>query len=425
MSLHAGFMKRLFAAIIDFTMVIAVTWLLFLFPFQQIIGKSVDDNYKANIKTPYDNVTEKYQGNVSYFGNSTTGLYGDLTADYDSSTLLITLNNEKITRYQTNDKQAYDGALAIANALNTTINDPYSAETSESSRFYSQVYVVYTYLDYAYQVQSQFPQDENGVLYSAKKDAGEITSDELTALEKEYKANLLSVYLKDLEAIIKALKEYDRINDGIDVSKTTAYKTIINRYNANSSTSAEKVSEEFVDADGDLLSNDVTKYYNYDKRVTTPDTMPTGDQTITMSKQAYTAFYYGLANLEFREKLAYIEKYNLYVTWAMVYALSMFTLIFSLYTAIMCGNTLGRRAAKVRLVSKNEADKLNPVLALLHDVPFRFLYFLLIGLYSIPVALIALAVFFVADIIMIVVKPHKAIRDYLSGTHVIEAPSSY
>ena len=109
----------------------------------------------------------------------------------------------------------------------------------------------------------------------------------------------------------------------------------------------------------------------------------------------------------------------------MVYALSMFTLIFSLYTAIMCGNTLGRRAAKVRLVSKNEADKLNPVLALLHDVPFRFLYFLLIGLYSIPVALIALAVFFVADIIMIVVKPHKAIRDYLSGTHVIEAPSSY
>ena len=73
MSIHAGFLKRLFSFIIDLTLVILVTWLLYMFPFQQIIGKSIDEHYNKNIKKPYNEISESYSGTVSYFGASTDG----------------------------------------------------------------------------------------------------------------------------------------------------------------------------------------------------------------------------------------------------------------------------------------------------------------------------------------------------------------
>ena len=85
MSNYARTGRRMLSAMCDLLLVIAVTLLLYLFPFQIIVNKVVDSDYKNNVKKPYDAIVEKYNGKVSYFGSSTNGLYGDLTELFDSS----------------------------------------------------------------------------------------------------------------------------------------------------------------------------------------------------------------------------------------------------------------------------------------------------------------------------------------------------
>ena len=98
-----------------------------------------------------------------------------------------------------------------------------------------------------------------------------------------------------------------------------------------------------------------------------------------------------------------------------------FVVIFSIYTAVLRGQTLGRLTVKVKLVGKDEEKKPNPLLALFHDVVIRILYILLVGFFSLPFALIIALGLTIADALMIKFnKQNKTIRDIITNTKVVE-----
>ena len=181
--------------------------------------------------------------------------------------------------------------------------------------------------------------------------------------------------------------------------------------------------EEYTNDDQTAIVNFIARYRDWSTNKTAVDQEPTGEETVKVGKEGYNVFVYGLLSLQENERSLYLEKYTTHTTWVVAYALSMFTLAFSLYTLLMRGYTLGRRLCKIQLIGRNPKKKVNPILALVHDVPLQYLYVLVIGLYSLPIAGIVYLVFTVADVIMIMVKPHKALRDYITMTQMVEVSS--
>ena len=115
-----------------------------------------------------------------------------------------------------------------------------------------------------------------------------------------------------------------------------------------------------------------------------------------------------------------------------------FSVISMAYTGAMRGYTLGRRLAKIKLVRKvifkitdeeiSDEDKakalrVNPIIAMCHDAILKYLYFLVIGLYSLIIAAIVLLALAVIDVVMASLKSHRIIRDYLTLTEEIEVSS--
>lgn len=419
MSLHAGVGKRLLAALMDFTLVVAVTWLLWLFPFQLIVNKAIDTNYKSNIREPYDKISEKYNGSSSFFGASAPGLIGELTEHYDSNNKQLILKDDSSTgfvaesaynKFVQNDNSAYNAVIDALNDCLDTLSLEYNPNIANDQQFYSQLFLVSTYLTNAYNVENTFPHSETYEFYQEK-------SEQATA----FQTTLKEKYTLVEQYILQGLNKFQELNPGFRMSGTRAYQLVNSNYNALTKKKASDLSSEFGETEVQYLKDCVESYRGFEEHVTAYS----GDMTnITIGNPGYYAFVYGLQNLMFKDQLPYIEKYTLHTTWAIAYALAMFTLVYSVYTMAMRGYTLGRRVAKIKLVGNAEKDKLNPLFALLHDVPFKFLYVLALGLFlNITIVLIVFAVFCVVDIIMIAIKPHKCIRDYISFTHVVEVSS--
>ena len=421
MSNYARTGKRALSALVDLLLVIVTTLLLYLFPFQIIINKAVDSDYKNNIKKPYDAITEKYNGKVSYFGSSTNGLYGDLTALFDSKTNLLTVNKTQLDLCRSYKNDTYNNAVSVAESIQTMIDTEYNADTEETLKFRTKMYQLYIYLDYAYQLLSTYPYNESFESYEGLKASGTITESEYNTKVEEFKTTLNNEYLAVLTAQAKAFVTYNNKYSESKVLSSAAYSYIANKL----STLKGKVSKEdvFEAQDSTNINNFLTRYNDWAANKTALDTEPTGDETVKFGKEGYYVFLYGLLCTQENERSAYLEKYNVHTTWVVAYSLVAFTFIFSVYTLAMSGYTLGRRLCKIMLVGKNPNKKANPILALIHDVPLQYAYVLVIGLYSLPVAGIVYAVFTIADIIMIALKPHRAIRDYITMTRVVEVSS--
>ena len=420
MSNYARTGKRMMSALCDLLLVIVATLLLYLFPFQLIINKAVDSDYKNNVKKPYDSVVEKYSGTVSYFGTSTDGLYGELTKLFDSKTNLLTVNKDQLDKYRGYRDETFTNALSVSNDIQNMIDTEYNADQQESESFRARMYQLYYYADYAYQLLNTYPYGDSYVSLESQKANGEITESEYNSKVNEYKTTLNNEYISVLKAQTKAFNTYNTKYSDSRALTTAAYSYITNKL----STLKEKADTgEYTATDQTNIVNFLNRYRDWSINKTAVDTEPTGDETVKINKEGYNVFVYGLLSNQENEKSAYIEKYTVHTTWVVAYALSMFTVIFSLYTLLMRGYTLGRRLCKIQLVGKNPNKKVNPILALIHDVPLQYLYVLVLGLYSLTVAGIVYAVFTILDVIMIMLKPHKAIRDYITMTQMVEVSS--
>ena len=436
--MHAGFLKRLFAAIIDTTLVIILTWLLYLFPFKTIIGNAIDSDYKTNIETPNEEISEQYSGSSSLFGTTTEGYYTILKNLYTTGYM----SEDEYNAYVAKDTLAYNNIIEIFDNLTSDMALPYDSTVASGDQLYSKLYTLYTHCNYSYSIRSKFLENENYVLYSSMYDLGLITSDEQTALESEYSINALRSYVESLKSILVLYNEYNAKNEGIDITSLYAYRTVKTSYNSACSSLSKQdadfkaISDTYVvenlptEATSEMvttLKNYVEDFRTYQVAVTVTNMTTQVVDGATMdniTEEIYYIFYYGLATNQFISQLPYYEKVYNHSTWAVIYSLAMFTLIFSLYTSIMRGQTLGRRGMKIKMTTSHEKDKLNPVLALLHDVPFRFLYVILIGMFSLYAAIIVFVIFMIADAIMVrFTKDHRCIRDILSATKVIETPS--
>lgn len=434
MNMHAGFLKRLFAFIIDVTLVIVVTWLLYLFPFQMIINNIVDEDYKNNIKTKYDAITEKYDGVDKVIGGSTSGLNDVLLASNTAGSLSETEH----AQYRAYIDQAYNLCNDEILQLIDDLNVPYNAETSESEQFYSKVYLIYTYVYNSYEARSNFKGEWQDGEYVRYSDLGKVNKlDSATVEEKEsaYDTALLNEFLDQTTILITALKNYDELNDDIDITDNKYFSDISSVITGNRDIKIDDISATLTEENVNTLKNTVKSYYDYFLYATTKEKMGSttteGIVSITFTDEdtedgvnygeAYLIFWYNMNVIETNEKLPYNMAVIEHSTWDAIYSLAMFTLIFSIYTMAMRGYTLGRRSVQIKLVGPHEMDKTNPLLALLHDVLFRFLYAILLGmLFNLLIVICVLLIFAIVDAILIkFTKSHKAIRDHLSMTRVI------
>ena len=427
MSIHAGFIKRAFSFIIDLTLVIVVTWLLYLFPFNMIISKSIDKDYKHNIKKPYEEISETYSGQVSFFGTSSDGKLTILHNQYQAKQV----TDNELSSYKAVLTANYNTVKQDLTNLVSNLDTPYSDETKMEEQLYSIIYRDYTYISEANTIIQKYPMDDifqneyddaelgKFVEYSMLVGQAKLTEDGKTEKEKAYTDALNEQYKEVLELLIRALKVYDEKNDNVKVTSTLAYTTIASSYSSAKGKTSD-VPVEFTNEHSTRLLEIVNTFRDY--QVETLNIAANADGNVTINEEIYYNLYYGLYFEEFNLQLPYYAQVYEHTSWTIIYALAMFTLVFSVYTVVLRGNTLGRRSVKIRLTDGHEREKLNPVLALLHDVPFKFLYLILIGLFSLIAAGIALVVFSIADIIMIAfTKQHKCIRDFLSGTRVVEA----
>jgi len=422
MSIYAGFFKRFFAFIVDLTLVIMVTWLLYLFPANVIINKNIDKDYKRNIKIPYDEISEKYSGTVSYFGSSTPGEFEDLKNIYSNKYI----SEEELNDYRSKQNNLYTTTKGVVSSLEDEIIIPFTSDINEEDRFYSKVYQIYTYLDSSYIIRNTYPRNDENILYSTQVEKGDILESQREALEKEYKENLLNEYSSLLEVMIRSLLVYNETNPEALTLKSTAYETIVSRYSKLTGKKASDLVVEFSSEDVALINNYLDEFNTYQDYVTKKETLGTKltDDSISVidfTEEAYYNFYYTLNSLLFNEQLPYYVQVYKHTLYSIIYALTMFTAIFSAYTMALRGNTIGRRMTKIRMTDGHEKEKLNPIYCLLHDVLFRFLYIILLGLFSMVIALIAMLAFTAADAIMIrFTKSHKTIRDILSNTRVVD-----
>lgn len=440
MSMHAGFLKRLFAAIIDITLVIVVTYLLYLFPFNMIIGNGINKNYKESIKKPYEAINAEYVGETSFFGASSDGKLKEMQNLYQSKAIF----ESNIQAYRYANEQNYTRVNYALDCILEDVEVPYNPETEVEDQFYSALYLIYNYVSYEFTTRNSFKVNSEYRLYSYLEEKGEISTDQKNEFEKAYTDKLVLEHTNVLRNIIAIYKYYGTLNEDLDVNNLVAFRNIVQNYNQSCNELAKTSEEMKNNMDSykldniepvvssstiEVIKNYIDYYKDYTDAVTTTAWLgekgPVDEKmSYNFTDEAYHIFYYAISSEQFYKQLPYYEAVYLHSNYTIIYALSMFTLVLSLYTTIMRGQTLGRRGMSIKLVSLHEKDKLNPVLALLHDVPFRVLYVLLLGMFSLPIALIVFLIFTIADGVMIrFTGNHKCIRDIISMTKVIEKSS--
>jgi len=426
MNRNASFLKRLSAFVVDLTLVIIVTWLLYLFPFNLIINKSIDKSYKNNIKKPYDAITEEYSGSVSYFGATTDGKFTSLKNAYNNGSMV----EEDFDKYFLVIEDMYDAINDYNNNLLTDIEVPFDETAPQDDQFTSKLYAIYNYIDNAYAYQNEFPHDSNNIEYSVSLSKDDIIETEKNELVSAYKEKLLNDYSKCLESLLKAAKVYASKNSEANILNTLAVSSIESKYNTAVNKKMSDVEESFNADDVSSIGTFILEYKNYAIYQSSKTTLGTnlsddGVTYVTYNKEVYYAMYYSLVTEEVIAQLPYyVQVYN-HTRFSIIYALSTFTVLFSIYTLALRGATIGRRMVKIRLTDGKDLEKLNPVLALLHDVPFRILYIVVLGLFSLIIAMILMVGFTIADFIMIKFsRKHKCLRDLMSGTMVLEGLST-
>lgn len=424
MGTYARFLKRLFAFFIDLTLVIILTWVLWLFPFQFVVGNSIQQNYNKEVRNKIDEISYKYEGKKDLFGSSGTadGYIPKLDKAKSEGALSESNYNEHIANFNV----AYTRNIGFVDDLLISLNTPYGEDLPYEQQEYVNIDELYTYLFYAYNLELKYPHNEEYVSYNALRDAGTITSDdELKTIINTYKSNLTEKYVEEIEILVRAFKYYDSLNPNSKILDLPTYKTVSSEYNSLSKKKIKDLSSTLEESDIEKLKNAVNSYKTYFDTVTSKERLGTSvsaDETqVKLNDEAYNNFFYVLMMKRFEEmRPYYIQKYK-FNRYATIYSLIAFVVLFSVYTVVFSGQTLGRRSVKIKLIGKDENKKLNPLVALYHDIIVRLLYVLLIGFFSFLIALVVALTLTVADVLMIrYSKQNKTIRDIITGTRVIE-----
>ena len=441
MTKNAGFLKRLFAFIVDLTLVVIITWLLYLFPSNMIIGKTIDKNYKQNVKEKYEAITSKYQGSTSIFGNGTDGIITILQKEHNDK--LMTSDN--FNSYKENGAKNYNSVKSAINSLSSFSSIEYNKETPYNETIQGKAHLIYTYLDGARTILNNNPMDETYKTFQSEKDAGNITTDKYNQLVEEYKNKIKEDYTKAFEVLLKYMMDYNEKNPESKVIESNIFGQLGANLKNYSNRTVKDIEVTFDGSEQNYIISLVDSYYQFETYLF--DNVKAADsEKYTLDELTYLASYYGLTYKQAEETLPYYEKVNRHSTISVVYALLGFAVFYTVYTAAMCGQTLGRRLMKIKLVKdvadedesvvttvdedgtehqekivKPRKDNCGPLFAILHDVPFKFLYILLLGFLSVAFMGIAIILFTIIDGIMIrFTRSHRAIRDMLSRTIVIE-----
>ena len=418
---HAGFMKRSFAAIVDLALVILITWLLFLFPFKMVIGNSIHKDYKNSYIKPYDEATNKYNGTTNFFGVTTPGVFANITGSYDDSSKKFTVSGSNVLAFREYVNSANSTSLDDLTAFNELLSSEYDENTKEEDKITAKAYILLKRLGYIYNFEKQFPHNAEYEYYSDILASGSINQNEYDALVDAFNEALKNEYAANIATLINGIIVYTTQNPSSASYKSSAYKELLSLYQSELKMKFSDLSQTVSEEDITKIKNKLDEFYNHEKVIFKMDEEIVEETNYEYGYDTYFSVYYDAALLLNNEQLPYYEYYNKYSTWTIIYSLGMFTLLFSIYTMLFSGYTLGRRIAKVYLVSGSKENRCNPFLAFLHDVVFRYSYVIVIGMWSLIVALIVFGAFIIADAIMIRFGGHKTIRDYITLTKVIPA----
>ena len=436
--------RRFLSSFIDLFIVLITVAILYFFPFQMIIGKIVDKDYKNNVRKPYDEITEKYNGSTNLFGNTTQGLYAEFEAKFDSTTKTLTLDKSSYDTYTSYRDSALHQSLKFINDSADRITDDTKDQTA-ARPVSDDLYVFGSYAYYAYQILLKYPHNAEGTLYSSLKNNGSISEDEYNTLVKEYNEDVTNKYKELIVALNDLYVSYSNARPDSKILSSMSYSTLKDNHK-NLKIDFTK-SNEFTNDSKNSINLFINYYNDWARPLTTTDQSLEDDRTVAFTEEAHDILYYSLGFNEVNEKVIYIERYSKHANMSVAYLLIAFSVIFVGYTAGMNGYTLGRRICKIRLVKKadvsaieekyeageideeekkeliKKARKTNPLIAAAHDSALKYFYFIVIGLYSLMAAAIVLTVISIIDIVMASIKSHRTIRDYATLTEVIEVSS--
>lgn len=196
----------------------------------------------------------------------------------------------------------------------------------------------------------------------------------------------LTFYLFGRQVLRNQIPYFDEINQ--------AYAEVIAAYNAdiNAATDAYDAQMELANGDSDLESAASVLYNQRVEIINNQNLMDIEPYNRTLTR-------YYLNNIYF-------------------YSIG-FLLLLSIYTIATNGKTLGRKVAKVEL-----EGSVNPISVFFHDVILKYFFILLILILNVYFGLIALALSFITDLVLMsFTKNKRTIRDYLLGIKV--ANSNY
>ncbi len=418
---NAGFMKRSFAALIDLALVILVAWLLFLFPFKMIIGNSIHEDYKNIFIEPYNVVSEKYSGTTTFLGTTTLGIYSVINSCADEKLSQFNVEGSKVITFREYVESANSSARGHALELLNSASNEFSADTPVEEQFASRLYAVYMRLNNIYLVEKEYKESDDGRYYDDILASGEINKDEYDLLVNTYLTTLENEYINNLEILFNTVLVFEKTNPDVNITRTLGYNNLYDEFYALTKKKPSDLSGEVTEADITKIVNKIDSYYQKEERIFRMNESINEEEIYVYGVDAHYVVYYDAVYNQTIEQLPYSDYYNLYSTWTVIYALGMFIVLFSIYTMSFRGYTLGRRISKIYLVSGSSPDRCNPALAFLHDVVFRYLYILVIGMWSLIFALIAFIIFIIVDAIMMKVWKRKTLRDIITMTRVINA----
>ena len=429
--MKARFGKRLLSSIIDLSLVIAVVYLLYLFPFKMILGNSVVKDFNKSYKKPYETIEEKYQGKYGLF-NSTPGIFTNLSTNGTNGYISEDYLAEYYGVYEYN-KAWYTNTF---NTYFDELNEPYNSELKLEDRVMTKTQMLFISAYYAHSLMKDYTEISNQNNVQARYDSGEIDRDTYDTLLAQEKDKVDDEFI-DIEVVFyRIYLHYMSLNPSVKVENDAVYQRALSDIRGYTKKAIDLDSLKI--ENHPLTSDEVNKIkdylFNYCDHIepllnpdnATLDTSGSHDQEklyYVFSQKTYSIVqteYTIKENIEFMPYSTYISMFNDRI---LLYAIVGFVAVLSIYTIAMKGRTVGRRVSQIRL----EGTSVNPLTIFLHDVLFKYLYFLVLAFFFQLIAIVfIMIIILVIDFCMITFnKSRKTIRDYLSGLSVVHAGYGY
>ena len=217
--MKARFGKRLLSSIIDLSLVIAVVYLLYLFPFKMILGNSVVKDFNKSYKKPYETIEEKYQGKYGLF-NSTPGIFTNLSTNGTNGYISEDYLAEYYGVYEYN-KAWYTNTF---NTYFDELNEPYNSELKLEDRVMTKTQMLFISAYYAHSLMKDYTEISNQNNVQARYDSGEIDKDTYDTLLAQEKDKVDDEFI-DIEVVFyRIYLHYMSLNPSVKVENDAVYQ---------------------------------------------------------------------------------------------------------------------------------------------------------------------------------------------------------